>query len=164
MWIVPGSHIALFSLVQILNRGHSMGADHWSLGVLIHEMLTGNLPFYKEGMQQMDLFRAIVKGIYDPPRGVSQEAADIVSCFLTRDPSKRLGHLAGGEEDILNHPWFSIFDFDELRDAKVKPPFKPKIKNALDCSNFEDWTHLDDKTKTRFPALTSEEAGIFNDF
>ena len=48
----------------ILNRGHNWGADHWSLGVLTFEMLAGYTPFYKEGMDQMELFRAIVKGRY----------------------------------------------------------------------------------------------------
>ena len=46
----------------ILNRGHNAGADHWSLGVMIYEMICGFTPFYSSGMDQAALFAAIVKG------------------------------------------------------------------------------------------------------
>jgi serine/threonine protein kinase len=49
----------------ILNRGHDGGADHWSQGVLIFEMLTGETPFYEAGMDQMELFQKIVYGKFD---------------------------------------------------------------------------------------------------
>jgi serine/threonine protein kinase len=149
---------------QILNRGHNWGADHWSLGVLIFEMLTGLQAFYKEGMQQMDLFRAIVKGVYDPPRDASDSAVEMVKGFLTRNASDRLGSLAGGEDDILAHRWFGSIDFDLLRSETIKPPFIPNIRNPLDSSNFEDWSHLEDKLKKTYPKLTRDQAAFFDDF
>ena len=30
----------------ILNKGHDISADYWSLGVLMFELLTGNLTFF----------------------------------------------------------------------------------------------------------------------
>ena len=147
-----------------MNRGHNGAADHWSLGVLLYEMQTGKQPFYKEGMQQMDLFRAIVKGVFSMPDEISPTAAQITRGFLTRNPSQRLGSLAGGEDDILNHVWFKSIDFDELRLQSIAAPFVPKIKDPLDGSNFEDWSHLDDKTKQSYPKLTSSQAAIFKDF
>jgi protein kinase A len=149
----------------ILNRGHNWSADHWSLGVLIFEMITGDTPFYQSGMEQMDLFRAIVKGKFDIPRNVSKEASSIIRGFLTKDPTQRLGSLAGGEDDVLKHPWFAqTLDIGELRQKKVKPPKVPKIKNPLDASNFEDWSHLDDKTKHQYPRLTTDQEKIFEKF
>lgn len=145
----------------ILNRGHNGGADHWSLGVLIYEMLTGDTPFYREGMEQMDLFRAIVKGRFTPPKSVSAEANSIIKAFLTRDPAQRLGSLAGGEDDIAVHPWFKDVDFDQLQHKDIKPPKIPKVKDPLDASNFEDWSHLDDKSKKKFPRLTAAQKEVF---
>ena len=149
----------------ILNKGHDWGADHWSLGVLIFEMITGDQPFYKEGMQQMDLFRSIISGQFQiPRRSMSDDAASMVTGFLTRNPSKRLGSLAGGEEDVINHQWFEKVDFPKLINEEIEAPFVPKIKNPLDSSNFDDWSHLKDKTQTRFPKPNREQAKIFENF
>jgi protein kinase X len=148
----------------ILNRGHTFSADHWSLGVLTYEMITGFTPFYFDGMEQMDLFRAIVKGLYEKPRTIQPLAASIIDGFLTKSPTKRLGSLAGGEEDIYKHPWFEDIDFAALRNKQIKAPLVPKIKDPLDASNFEDWSHLDDKTKQRYPKLTPAQAQLFDKF
>jgi len=145
----------------ILNRGHNQSADHWSLGVLIFEMLTGDTPFYKEGMEQMDLFRAIVKGRYQPPANISEEAGSVIKGFLSRDPAQRLGSLAGGEDDIPEHPWFKAIDFQELQLKKITPPKVPKVKDPLDVSNFEDWSHLEDKSKMKFPKLSYAQKKVF---
>jgi serine/threonine protein kinase len=148
----------------ILNRGHNWGADHWSLGVLSYEMFAGQTPFYVEGMDQMDLFRAIVKCKYDLPKGISSQAASLLTGFITKDPAKRLGSLAGGEDDIPVHPFFDGLDFDLLRQMEIKAPYVPKIKDPLDSSNFENWSHLDDKLDTKFPPLTPEQMKVFEAF
>ena len=148
----------------ILNRGHDWGADHFSLGVLIYEMLAGATPFYKEGMQQMDLFRAIVKGSYTPPREASLAARSMMEGLLQTNPIRRLGSLAGGEDDIVEHPWLGDVDFETLRRMDVPAPFIPKIANPLDDSHFDDWSHLQDKSATTYPKLTAEQAQIFEKF
>ena len=148
----------------ILNRGNNGSADHWSLGILIYEMLTGDTPFYKRGMEQMDLFRAIVKCRYTVPANLSPTANAIISSFVTKDPAKRLGNLAGGEDDVAQHPWFAAVNFDELRQKTIKAPKIPNIKDPLDSSNFEDWSHLDDKTKMKFPKLSKEQLKVFENF
>jgi len=148
----------------ILNRGHNWAADHWSLGVMIFEMITGETPFYEEGMEQMDLFRAIVRCKYTVPRKVSAQASSLIHAFVTKDPYHRLGSLKGGEDDVLNHPWFESIDFEELRQEKIAAPFVPKIKDPLDASNFDDWSHLEDKAKKKYPKLTPEQEKIFDEF
>lgn len=148
----------------ILNRGHNSSADHWSLGILIYEMLIGKTPFYKHGMEQMDLFRAIVKCQYELPPSLSPTSREVISGFVTKNPAQRLGSLAEGEDGVAQHPWFASVNFDELRQKKLQAPEIPKIKNPLDASNFEDWSHLDDKTKMTFPKLSPEEKKLFAGF
>lgn len=148
----------------ILNRGHNWGCDHWSLGVLLYEMILGYTPFYVDGMDQIELFRAIVKGKFSLPKWISAEANSLMSGLLTRDPRKRLGSLSGGENDIAKHPFFTDTDFGKIRRMEYPAHYVPSIKNPLDASNFESWTHVNDKLKTKYPKLTREEAKIFDNF
>jgi len=60
--------------------------------------------------------------------------------------------------------WFSDMDFVALRNQEIKAPWKPNIKNPLDGSNFEDWSHLKDKDKDTFPPLSAKEQAIFKSF
>jgi len=155
----------------ILNRGHDKGADHWSLGVMIYEMLSGQTPFYKDGMDQISLFRAIVKGEFKFPTSkrkraefFSKEAKYLITKLLTRSPSRRIGSLADGEQEIYDAEFFQDIQFDKLKAKEIKAPWKPQLKNALDTSNFENWNHLEDKTKVSNPPISSKHNAIFSTF
>ena len=48
----------------IKNIGHDKGVDHWALGILIYEMLSGDHPFYFDGMDNTELFQNICEEDY----------------------------------------------------------------------------------------------------
>jgi len=52
---------------------------------------------------------------------------------MTKEVSRRLGCVAsqGGEQAILEHPFFREIDWVALEAKKVKPPFKPRIVSIL---------------------------------
>ncbi len=116
----------------IMNRGHNASCDHWALGVLIYEMVAGENPFFYDGMPQMELFHSIVKEKFYPlPDDVSDEAFYVIDELLEKDPTRRLGSLAGRGKDIMAKAWFKELDLGKLREKKHPAPFIPK-KNELD--------------------------------
>jgi serine/threonine protein kinase len=150
----------------ILNRGHDKGADHWSYAVLVFEMIAGYTPFYQEGMDQIKLFRTICKAQFSfPPAGVmSMEVEDLIQRFFVLDPAKRIGSLARGINEIYAHKWYKEIDFGELKQKEIEAPWIPNIKDPLDTANFENWDHLEDKTKKVEPRISEETQRIFKNF
>ncbi|KAF6252274.1 AMP-activated protein kinase [Scenedesmus sp. NREL 46B-D3] len=63
--------------------------DLWSVGVMLYEALSGQLPFH--GSSQPALFRSIRRGAYPPlPKSISADARDLVKRLLTVDPAARI--------------------------------------------------------------------------
>lgn len=147
----------------IVGKGHDKGCDYWSWAILVHEMLTGKNPFRAYGTSQMTLFKAIVQGRSKILSTCGTNAKDLIQRILIED-RLRLGCLSGGDMDIKNHKWLEDIDFNELVDKKIKSPWKPSNKTALDCSEgFDNWdhTHYDDM---RTAPLSRKEQDKFKDF
>lgn len=149
----------------ILQRGHDKGADIWSFGVLLYEMMLGDTPFYKEGMDQRDLFQTICSSKYTfpPHHGKSPEVIDLIMKILILRPAKRLGCLSGGNDDIRKHGWFSrSIDFEKLRKKHIRAPWIPDIHDPLDSSNFEEYeedvyNYRKDKPLSKYEQIEFED-------
>jgi aurora kinase A len=72
--------------------------DLWSLGVLCYEFLVGSPPF--EARNTQDTYKRIVHVKYNFPSYVSDEARDLISRLLKREPSERLPL-----DQVMVHPW-----------------------------------------------------------
>jgi serine/threonine protein kinase len=115
-------------------------------------------------MDQMSVYKGIVEDDFEPPLNASPAAADIISKFLVKDPTQRLGSLARGEREIFEQDWFNDIDLQALRGREIKAPWVPEIKDAFDTSCFDDWNHLEDKTKLIYRPISGKDMELFKDF
>ncbi|KAL9180249.1 hypothetical protein ACHAXT_008219 [Thalassiosira profunda] len=151
----------------IMQKGHDHGADIWSWGVMLYEMIVGMTPFYDGIVDQMGLFKNIVKCRMEFPEGdfMSTYSRDLIKRVLTVNPNDRLGSFARGDKDIKSHPFFETIDWENLAMKNVKVPFTPKVSDPLDGSNFDDYSKLEAKAKKeKVQKLTAAEQKLFNRF
>ncbi|XP_036347799.1 cGMP-dependent protein kinase, isozyme 2 forms cD5/T2-like, partial [Rhagoletis pomonella] len=121
----------------ILNRGHDISADYWSLGVLMFELLTGTPPF--TGSDPMRTYNIILKGIdaIEFPRDITRNASNLIKKLCRDNPAERLGYQRGGISEIQKHRWFDGFYWLGLQNRTLEPPIKPTVKSVVDTTNFD---------------------------
>jgi serum/glucocorticoid-regulated kinase 2 len=156
----------------IKEEGHNHAVDWWACGILIYEMIVGFPPFYHKNQNTMyDLIEKFPVKFPDPVKHgipMSDEARDLISTLLEKDPKKRLGY-DGGIEEIIAHPWFREIDVDMLLNKQLDAPFIPKLSEELtDVSNFDKEFTSTDLTQSIVPRGGMEAVeklnSMFNDF
>jgi len=98
-------------------RGHNEKADIWCIGVLIFELVTGEVPFKGKGLQQVG--ERILNLDIEWPTHIDSDAKDLISKILRHNEDERLSI-----EEILNHKFFTKF-FPHA----AKELIKPEIRN-----------------------------------
>ncbi|XP_071014337.1 cGMP-dependent protein kinase 1-like isoform X2 [Oncorhynchus clarkii lewisi] len=123
----------------ILNKGHDISADYWSLGILMFELLTGSPPF--SGPDPMKTYNIILRGIdmIEFPKKITKNAANLIKKLCRDNPSERLGNLKNGVKDIQKHKWFEGFNGEGLRKGTLTPPIIPNVTSSTDTSNFDSF-------------------------
>lgn len=89
---------------MLVKESYCPKVDMWGLGVILHELLSTELPFYSDN--ETEYKRNIVKQKLQLQnesawQKVSEQAKDLVEKLLDKNPERRLD-----AKDALNHPWF----------------------------------------------------------
>lgn len=122
---------------EVINRkGHDTTADWWSYGVLMYEMLTGQLPF--QANNRKETMNLILKAKLGMPQYLSPEAQALLRCLFKRNPLNRLGYGPNGIEDLKKQPFFATINWEKLVMRQVSPPFKPTSNRAGDDTFYFD--------------------------
>jgi len=109
----------------VSRKGHSFAADWWSFGVLMFEMLTGQLPF--QGTNRKETMTQILKAKLGMPEYLSLEAQSLLRGLFKRNPANRLCSGPNGINDVHEHAFFTNIEWDKLRQKLIEPPFKPTV-------------------------------------
>jgi serine/threonine protein kinase len=104
-------------------RGHWQAADWWALGVLAYELACGAPPFYAR--DPVSMYAQIREAKPRFPKSMSEELRDFCARLLHRTPALRLGAGEKGAQEVLEHGWFSGFDWLGFERGEIAAPYVP---------------------------------------
>ena len=91
-------------------------SDIWSVGVIVYQMITGDLPFKDD--DNKTLYEKIKNGNYDTEilneKDCSEEVKDFINKALQKDIKNRLT-----VDEALNHPWIKKFSINNLDQSLI---------------------------------------------
>jgi len=129
---------------MLRGHGYGKGADWWSFGVMMFELMYGKLPYLEKGEaeDQKVMQRIMAKEPIKLPRNhgykISKHGMGFMLALLNKDPDQRLGSSVNGTMAVLAHPWLSEWMTSEgmtLEGARARaytPPWTPTLKHSHD--------------------------------
>ncbi len=122
------------------------GCDLWALGIIIHKMLTGEYLFNEPN--DYLTFEAIRKGQYKLHDDIPEEAKDLISRLLVKNPKLRLGNGPEGSDidfkALKRHPFFKDLDWSLLQTcaSPLKLENSAHVEEDRDSDLQENLLHL----------------------
>ena len=129
----------------ILNKGHGMPVDWWTMGILLYEMLVGIDPFSDD--DPMMIYQKVIKGKIRFPKEMNKDAKSLIKHLLVADTTKRYGCLKNGVKDIVNHSFFDGFNWRDFIFLRMQPQYVPNVKSEGDTSCFSSYPDSDSEVR-----------------
>ncbi|CAD5212647.1 unnamed protein product [Bursaphelenchus okinawaensis] len=121
-------------------KGYTWMVDWWSLGIVIHEMHFGKIPFDSRDIQE--LWRQIEEDKLDLPKSTDAGLKKLLQKLLEKDPTKRAG--SEGLAEFKKFDFFKRMNFEALALKKLVIPLKVLVPtkeelyiDEIDTSWFE---------------------------
>jgi serine/threonine protein kinase len=127
----------LYMAPEIINKKqYSNKSDLWSLGIIIYEMIYGEVPYKASNF--IDLVNKINKYTIFFPKSteISDNCLDLIKKLLTKDAYKRIEW-----NDFLNHKWFDKNLTLEHENSLIENPLfnynSNKIRNEVKSFKYK---------------------------
>ena len=129
----------------IKEEGHDERVDIWCIGVLLFELITGNVPF--QGNDIDTLKENILHLRITWPKDINVEAKNLIKKILKLDPNSRISL-----EEMIQHPFFTKYFPNEVNNL-IKPEDQGEYKTFIiskdDPKNWEPFIKKEQKEKSR---------------
>ena len=101
---------------EVLEHNYSLigpGVDIWAFGIMIYLFFTGYTPF--KAKTEKEILKNIknINYTFDNTE-IPDDAKDLISKILVKDPKQRIGYNSKDYSEIKNHPFFNGIKFEEL--------------------------------------------------
>jgi len=120
----------------LAGTGHHRAVDWWCLGVMIFELMAGTSPFDSD--HPMRIYWNVVRGItrVQMPKACEGVVGELMRSLLSPQGIDRLPMRKGDVQNVLDHPWYTGFDWPAMKACELPPPWVPKLSGSTDISHF----------------------------
>ena len=151
----------------LLGKGYSYSCDYWSIGIITHEIYYNYYPFGNDANDPMQVYKEVLqKEVKLPIQGNSSVNSFIMN-LLKKNVSKRICNI----ESAKKHNFFKDFNWEDLIDFQMIPPFVPKlfpIKKFEECNEkYVNYLKIEmmrnnKKSQTLLSSYDDDDNGDFN--
>ncbi|XP_074662116.1 RAC-gamma serine/threonine-protein kinase-like [Tubulanus polymorphus] len=117
------------------DNDYGRAVDWWGTGVVLYEMMCGRLPFYNRDHEI--LYELILTEDVKFPSRLSDNARNLLSGFLRKNPKERLGGSEEDAKEIYVHPFFETLNWDDINHKRHDPPWIPNVTSSVDAVTDE---------------------------
>lgn len=110
---------------MIKGQGYNISVDCWSLGVVLYEMVYGNLPFGEYTDEPLEVYKHIIEDKVEYRNKFGQYRG-IIEKLLEKNPGLRADY-----EKLMADEFFLGLKWEEIILKKIVPPYKPAPKSIL---------------------------------
>ena len=144
----------------LMGKGYSYSCDYWSLGIITHELYYNYYPFGNDASDPMEVYREVLKRDVCLPSKGDPTVNSFIRALLRKKVTERLCSL----EQAKKHQFYKDFNWEDLVDFHLKPPFVPKITPLKKFSDYKTkYVDFLNEERTRKPMKDDSLLSSYDD-